>query len=189
MVGRGMGPPSLDGSATIMQIFWCKCSKSCPTFIIVCDEALYVVGRYPSVAMCTAFLCPVMPFMSANRFPHRPQEECPTLRWHGVCQDWTCIWTSFHSLHMEHHFHYRRTFQCLKTLRFTQVPVLVVFLSRYSSHYKADKKSLCQGALRTSVLDGPAAALHVTVQDLDVSAAPSSRVWKHSGSLKSLSWW
>ena len=65
---------------------------------------------------------------------------------------------------MEHHFHYRRSFQCLKTLRFTQVPVLVVFLSRYSSHCKADNKSLCQGALRTSVLDGPAAALHVTIE-------------------------
>ena len=49
MVGRGMGPPSLDGSATIMQIFWGKCSQSCPTFIIACDEALYVVGRLPSV--------------------------------------------------------------------------------------------------------------------------------------------
>ena len=57
--------------------------------------------------MCTAFWCPVMPFMSANRFPHRPQGEYPTLRWHGVCRDWTCVWTSFHSLHMEHHFHYR----------------------------------------------------------------------------------
>ena len=58
MVGRGMGPPSLDGSATIMQIFWCKCSKSCPTFIIACDEALYVVGRLPSVVFVVISIWP-----------------------------------------------------------------------------------------------------------------------------------